>query len=88
VTNADACVTPVLTPAQALVHQQATARGVVHHSGRITEVGPLARMSDHALHPTAAPRPGQHTRALLGELGITTPEIDRLLADGIVKETA
>jgi crotonobetainyl-CoA:carnitine CoA-transferase CaiB-like acyl-CoA transferase len=84
----DACVTPVLTPAEALAHPHAVARGVVHHNGRVTEVGPLARMSDHGLPPTAAPRAGQHTRALLAELGIATSEVERLLDDGIVREPA
>jgi len=82
----DACVTPVLTPAEALAHPQTVARGVVHHSGRITEVGPLARMSGHTLQPTTAPRAGQHTRALLAELGVATNEIERLLNDGVVRE--
>jgi crotonobetainyl-CoA:carnitine CoA-transferase CaiB-like acyl-CoA transferase len=82
----DACVTPVLTPAEALSHPQAAARGVVRHSGRVTEVGPLAQMSDHALLPAPAPRAGQHTRALLAELGLEPGEIAALLAAGIVKE--
>ena len=32
--NVDACVTPVLTPAEALAHEQAAARGVVSPAGR------------------------------------------------------
>ena len=82
----DACVTPVLTPAEALAHPQAVARGVVHHSGRITEVGPLARMSGHTLQTTTAPLAGQHTRLLLAELGVAANEIERLLNDGVVRE--
>jgi len=84
----DACVTPVLTPAEALSHPQFAARGVVQHRGRVTEIGPLARMSGHALRCEPAPRAGQHSRALLAELGLTTGEINALLADGIVRETA
>lgn len=82
----DACVTPVLTPAEALAHPQAVARGVVHRSGRVTEVGPLAQVTDHALQPAVAPRAGQHTRAVLRELGVASTEIEQLLADGIVRE--
>jgi crotonobetainyl-CoA:carnitine CoA-transferase CaiB-like acyl-CoA transferase len=78
----------MLTPAEALAHPQATSRGVVLHSGHVTEVGPLAQISGHTLQPAPAPRAGQHTRALLGELGLPPSEIDALLADGIVKETA
>jgi crotonobetainyl-CoA:carnitine CoA-transferase CaiB-like acyl-CoA transferase len=84
----DACVTPVLTPAEALQHEQATARGVVRRSGAVTEVGPLAKMSDHQLASVPAPRAGQHTRALLAELGLSSADIEQLLAAGVVKETA
>jgi crotonobetainyl-CoA:carnitine CoA-transferase CaiB-like acyl-CoA transferase len=86
--HVDACVTPVLTPAEALRHEQAIARGVVHRRGAVTEVGPLAEMSDHQLAPAPAPRAGQHTRALLAELGVSAADIQQLLADGVVKETA
>jgi len=83
--SVDACVTPVLTPAEALRHEQAGARGVVEHRGAVTEVGPLARLSGHALQRQPAPRAGEHTRALLAELGIANNAIDELLAAGIVK---
>jgi len=86
--HVDACVTPVLTPAEALHHEQAAARGVVRRRGAVTEVGPLARMSDHQLAAAPAPRAGQHTRALLAELGLSSAEIERLLAEGVVRETA
>jgi alpha-methylacyl-CoA racemase len=86
--DVDACVTPVLTPAEALSHPQVTARGVVQRRGHVTEIGPLARMSGHALHSEPAPRAGQHTRALLAELGLAGGEIDALLTDGIVREAA
>jgi crotonobetainyl-CoA:carnitine CoA-transferase CaiB-like acyl-CoA transferase len=83
----DACVEPVLTPAEALVHNQAAARGVVRRRGQVTQVGPLAQMSGHAMTPAAAPRAGQHSRALLAELGVASTEIDALIAGGIVKES-
>ncbi len=81
----DACVTPVLTPAEALHHEQAVARGVVFRQGSVTEVGPLAQVSGHTLQPAPAPRAGQHTRELLAELGLSTQAIDELIADQIVK---
>lgn len=84
---ADACVTPVLTPAEALEHPQAAARDVVHRSGGITEVGPLAQVTGHTLRASCAPRPGQDTRAVLAELGVTATEIGQLLAEGIVRES-
>jgi crotonobetainyl-CoA:carnitine CoA-transferase CaiB-like acyl-CoA transferase len=84
----DACVTPVLTPAEALGHPQAVARGVVFRSGAVTEVGPLAQMSGHALAPALSPCAGQHTREVLTELGLAPDEIEALLADGIVRQAA
>jgi crotonobetainyl-CoA:carnitine CoA-transferase CaiB-like acyl-CoA transferase len=82
----DACVTPVLTPAEALAHEQAVARGVVRRQGDVTEVGPLAQMSGYALASRAAPRAGQHTREVLAELGLGTTAIDELVAARIVQE--
>ncbi len=82
----DACVTPVLTPAEALTHEQAVARGVVRRQGAVTEVGPLAQLSGHALVARAAPRAGQHTREVLTELGVSSTAIDELVAAGIVQE--
>lgn len=87
-TRTDACVTPVLTPAEALRHEQATARGVVERRGDVTEVGPLAQMTGHALERRPAPRAGEHTRALLAELGIAAGDIDSLTTDGIVRNAA
>lgn len=86
--DVDACVTPVLTPAEALVHEQAAARGMVSRRGAVTEVGPLAKLSGHQLQPAPAPRAGQHTRALLEELGLPSAEIQRLIADGVVWQAA
>ncbi|MCU0951996.1 MAG: CoA transferase [Burkholderiaceae bacterium] len=39
----DCCVTPVLTPAEALAHPQAAVRGLVHRDAGATWVGPPAR---------------------------------------------
>jgi alpha-methylacyl-CoA racemase len=86
--DVDACVTPVLTPAEALAHDQAQARGVVFRRGAVTEVGPLAHVSGHDLMHAPAPRAGQHTRALLAELGLAATEISDLLARKIVRESA
>lgn len=83
----DACVTPVLTPAEALGHGQAAARRVVHRVGDVTEVGPLAQFSGYALPVRPAPRAGEHTRAVLAELGLAKAAIDALFAAKIVQES-
>lgn len=84
--NADACVAPVLSPAQALDHPQAVARGLVHRVDGVTHIGPLARMSGlgFAVAPTEAP--GASSRALLREAGYSTAEIDALVAEGALAE--
>jgi alpha-methylacyl-CoA racemase len=84
--GADACVTPVLTPAEALAHPQAIARRVVRRAGAVTEVGPLAQLSGYDVPLRPAPRAGEHTRELLVESGLDGAAIDALLAAGVVKE--
>lgn len=81
---ADACTAPVLTPAEAIEHPQVAARSLVHRVDGVTHVGPLAAMSQY--HFTVAPTeaPGASTRTLLAELGLPAPEIERLLAAGVV----
>lgn len=86
--SVDACVAPVLAPAEALTHEQAVARGVVRHRGRVTEVGPLARIGGHVLVDAPAPRAGEHTRVLLMELGLTEREIGELITLGVVRVAA
>jgi crotonobetainyl-CoA:carnitine CoA-transferase CaiB-like acyl-CoA transferase len=79
-------VTPVLTPAEAVVHEQASARGIVRRQGAVTEVGPLAQLSGHAMPSRPAPRAGQQTREVLAELGLSAGEIEDLIASRVVQE--
>jgi crotonobetainyl-CoA:carnitine CoA-transferase CaiB-like acyl-CoA transferase len=55
--------------------------------GEVFEVGRPLRMSDWPDDLTSpGPEPGQHTRALLAELGYTEDEIERLLEEGVAVE--
>jgi alpha-methylacyl-CoA racemase len=81
----DCCVTPVLTPAEALAHPHHRARELVRHQGRVTEVGPLAQISGHSWEPRPAPAAGEHTRAVLTELGYDSARIDALLRSGVAR---
>ncbi len=78
----DACVTPVLTPAEALAHPHHRARGLVRRRGEVTVVGPLAAIDGLGVAPARAPRPGEHTRAILAEAGVDESVIAAALAGG------
>ncbi|HRZ01898.1 MAG TPA: CaiB/BaiF CoA-transferase family protein [Burkholderiaceae bacterium] len=78
----DACVTPVLTPAEALQHPQFVARGRVQRLGEVTHVGPLAMMSGHTFAPRPAPRAGEHTREVLEAAGCAPALVDAITARG------
>lgn len=81
----DCCTTPVLTPTEALAHAHHRARGLVQHQGEVTEIGPLAQLSGHRWTASPAPAQGEHTRALLADLGYDAGAIDALVQSGIVK---
>jgi crotonobetainyl-CoA:carnitine CoA-transferase CaiB-like acyl-CoA transferase len=81
----DCCVTPILTPAEALAQPHHQARGLVHKHGNVTALGPLARISGHAFSVRPAPRAGEHSVALLHGLGYDEAAIETLLASGAVK---
>jgi alpha-methylacyl-CoA racemase len=83
--GSDCCVTPVLTPAEALVHPHHLARGLVRRQGDVTEIGPLAQMTGHTWEPRPAPAAGEHSGAVLRDLGYDAEQIDALLRDGVVK---
>ena len=81
----DACVTPVLTPAEALAHPHHLARNLVHKERGITEVGPLAQMTSLTWTSRSAPALGGQTRALLTELGYADDDVMRMTEAGVVK---
>jgi crotonobetainyl-CoA:carnitine CoA-transferase CaiB-like acyl-CoA transferase len=74
---------------QVLASPQLTALGSVQHLSHATAgayrlIGPPLRMNQAALaYPGPAPVLGADTRALLTGAGLTTVEIDELVADGI-----
>ncbi|MBM6403034.1 CoA transferase [Phycicoccus sp. CSK15P-2] len=82
----DACVAPVLTPAEAAEHPQLVARRafVVRSDGvRVPRPGP--RFSETPVRePGPEPRPGADTVAHLTANGFSTEEVEALLASGVV----
>ena len=81
----DACVTPVLTPAEALAHPHHLARHLVHKERGITEVGPLAQMTSRTWTSRSAPAAGEQTRELLTQLGYAADDVTRMTEAGVVK---
>lgn len=68
----DACVTPVLTFAEAAVDPQLTARGTLTTIGGVLQAAPAPRFSRSTPgQPTAPPMPGADTQDVLRDWGIT-----------------
>jgi len=76
----DACVTPVLTPAEALAHPHHHARRLLHRRGKVTAIGPLAAIDGNGIADGPAPRAGEHTREVLAEVGLDANHIAAMLA--------
>ena len=83
---------PVLKRHEMIHHPQVEASGIVvetehPHVGRLRQARNAARFD---ATPTeirrGAPHHGEHTRAIMSELGCSTAEIDGLIADGVIGE--
>jgi alpha-methylacyl-CoA racemase len=84
-TGTDACVAPVLTPAEAVRHPHAVARGMFHEVDGVVHPAPAPRFGTG---PAVATRPthtnGTDTDALLTELGFDAGAVEKLRAAGAV----
>ena len=87
--EAGACVAPVYEPVEALVDPQVTARGMVvalphPRYGDVHQTGTPIKLSATPGAPRRpAPAPGEHTEAVLAELGFTNDEVAALRARGV-----
>lgn len=82
----EACVTPVLTVAEAPAHPHQRARGVFVDTGSGPQPAPAPRFDrTPAGAPGPAPGPGHHTRDVLAECGWPAEEIERLLSTGAAR---
>lgn len=84
---------PILDISQALAHPQAQARAMVRElshdsAGHIRVTGVPVRLSETAGDlRSAPPRLGEHTEAILRELGLSTADLDSLEKTGVVQRS-
>ncbi len=79
----DCCVTPILTPEEALANEQITARGMVLRENGLTQFAPPLKLSDFEFTVRQpAPGAGQHNMTILAAAGYSPAEMERLAASG------
>jgi crotonobetainyl-CoA:carnitine CoA-transferase CaiB-like acyl-CoA transferase len=82
----DCCVTPVLTPGEALASEQARVRGLVSWDGGTPRVGLPLGLSDFvADSPRPAPAAGADTDSILRQAGYDAARIAALRAGAVVR---
>ena len=82
--DAPACVTPVLRLDETLAHPHFQARGMAP-PGEPAQLGPAVRLSGFEPAPNRpAPRPGEHSDAVLAEAGFSADAVAALRASGAV----
>jgi alpha-methylacyl-CoA racemase len=81
----DACVAPVLGPAEAPTHPHNAARGTFIEVGGLTQPAPAPRFGRTAAGaPQPPPPPGADTDTVLAGIGYTAAQISALRASGTV----
>ena len=79
----DCCVTPILSPEEALLNEQITARGMVVEEAGLTQFAPPLKLSGYEFAiRQPAPKAGEHNESILREAGYSTVEIARLEQSG------
>jgi alpha-methylacyl-CoA racemase len=81
----DACVAPVLAPAEVLVHPHLKERGVFTNVDGVVQPEPAPRLSrTPGARGTAAPLVGEQTEAVLADFAFSESSIARLIELGAV----
>jgi alpha-methylacyl-CoA racemase len=79
----DCCVTPILSPEEALANEQISARQMVFSADGLTQFAPPLKMSDFDFSiRQPAPKVGEHTMAILAAAGFSAADIDRMAGAG------
>ena len=80
----DTCFAPVLSMGEAPDHPHNRARGTFGTVDGVVQPAPAPRFSRSGEMPLRKPpRPGEHTREVLAEAGLTAAEIDELVGDQV-----
>jgi alpha-methylacyl-CoA racemase len=83
--GADACVSPVLSLAEAAAHPHAQARAAFVEVGGVTQPAPAPRFGrTEAGPPAGPPRPGADTDDVLAGLGLSAAEVSALRSRGVI----
>ncbi len=79
----DCCVTPILSPEEALANEQVNAREMVLKVDGLTQFAPPLKMSDYKFSiRQPAPKVGEHNEAILSAAGYSVEQIAALQASG------
>jgi alpha-methylacyl-CoA racemase len=83
----DACLAPILSLEESLGDVHNRERGAFVDVDGVVQPAPAPRFGrSEVSSPVRAPRAGEHTREILGELGLTPARVDDLLKIGAVRE--
>jgi alpha-methylacyl-CoA racemase len=83
--GADACMAPVLTPAEAVDHPHNRARDTFLELRGVPQPAPAPRFSRTALDaPAPAQHPGESTEAALASFGFDAADVEKLRAAGVL----
>lgn len=87
--GSDACIAPVLSMSEAIGHPHNKARKAFVEVAGVAQPAPAPRLSrtPGTVGATAA-TPGEHTRAILEELGFGVDDVRKMQAEGIVAATS
>jgi alpha-methylacyl-CoA racemase len=81
----DCCVTPILSPEEALDNEQVVARRMVLREEGLTQFAPPLKLSGYEFSVRQpAPKVGEHNAEILRAAGYADAQIDRLKAAGVL----
>lgn len=79
----DCCITPILSPEEALANEQITARQMVITVDGLTQFAPPLKMSGFEFSIRhLAPKVGEHNETILRKAGYSSEQISGLMASG------